>query len=76
MNKNSSKNKRTIRIRSISGNRSEESLLDFDSDEDHPIIFTRRRINIVDSDDEFSGKSSSDKGAKRFRKCSKCNVYV
>ncbi|KOX80015.1 hypothetical protein WN51_06427 [Melipona quadrifasciata] len=53
MNTKSCKNKR-IRIRSISDNRSKESLLDFDSDKYHPIIFIQRRISIVDSDDEFS----------------------
>ncbi|CAK9814101.1 PiggyBac transposable element-derived protein 3 [Anthophora plagiata] len=59
MNAKSLKNKRGIRIRRISGNRSEDSLLDSESDEDL-IVFPRRRINIIDSDEEFSTQSSSD----------------
>ncbi|KAK1130975.1 hypothetical protein K0M31_017280 [Melipona bicolor] len=68
MSTRSYKNKRTIRMRSISGNRSEDSLLDSDSDASHPILFTRRCINIIDSDDEFSGKSSSDEENSEPRK--------
>jgi len=59
MDTKSYKNERAIRIRRISGNRSEDSLLDSEYDEDHPVVFTRRRINI-DNDDEFSTESSSD----------------
>ena len=60
MDRESHKNKRGIRIRRISGNRSEDSLLDSEFDEDHPVVFTRRRINVIDSDDEFSTESLSD----------------
>ena len=59
MNTKSDKNKRGIRIRHINGNRSEDSLLNSESDED-PVVFPRRRINIIDSDEEFSTESSSD----------------
>ena len=55
----SDKNKRGIRIGRISGNRSEDSLLNSESDKD-PVVFPRRRINIIDSDEEFSTESSSD----------------
>ena len=50
MNTKSYKNKRAIRIRSISSNRSEDLLLDSDfgsSDEDYLIVFTRRRIILL-----------------------------
>ena len=59
MNTKSDKNKRGIRIRHISSNRSEDSLLDSESDEDL-VVFPRRWINIIDSDEEFSTESSSD----------------
>ena len=60
MDTKSHKNKWGIRIRRISGNRSEDSLLDskiIRSDDDHPVVFS---INIIDSDDEFSTELSSD----------------
>ena len=68
MNTKSYKDKRARRIRSISGNRSKDSLLDSDLDEneDRSIVFTQRHINIIDSDNEFSGKPSSHEGAKRL----------
>lgn len=53
MNTKLHKNKRGIRIRRIYDNRSEDSLLNSESDEDHSIAFTRRRINIIKSDDKF-----------------------
>lgn len=59
MNTKSDRNNRGIRIRRISGNRSDDSLLDSESDED-VIVFPRRRINVIDSDEEFSTRSSSD----------------
>ncbi|XP_043486380.1 piggyBac transposable element-derived protein 3-like [Polistes fuscatus] len=59
MNRKSHERNRGIRIRRISGNRSDDSLLDSESDEDI-IVFPRRRINIIDSDEEFSDQSSSD----------------
>ena len=68
MDAKSRKNKRGIRIRRISGNKSEDSLLDSESDEDHPVVFTRRRINIIDSDNELSTESSSDEESSGPRK--------
>lgn len=59
MNTKSPRKNRGIAIRRISGNRSDDSLLDSESDED-VIVFPRRRINIIDSDEEFSAQSSSD----------------
>ena len=52
------KSKRGIRFRRISGNRSEDTLLD--SDEDYSIVFARRLTNIIDSHKEFSIESSLD----------------
>lgn len=54
----SDKNKRGFRIKRIS-DRFEDSLLDSESDEDL-IVFPRWRINMSDSDEEFSTQSSSD----------------
>ena len=42
MDTKSHKNKRGIRIRRINGNKSNDSLLDSESDEDHPVVFIRR----------------------------------
>ncbi|KAI4490584.1 hypothetical protein M0804_003528 [Polistes exclamans] len=61
MDTESHKNKRGILIRRISDNTSEDFLLYSEIDEDHPLIFNQRRINIIDSDDKFSTKPLSDK---------------
>ena len=43
MDTKSHKNKRGIRIRRINGNKSNDSLLDSESEyEDHPVVFIRR----------------------------------
>lgn len=63
MDTKSHKNK--IRIRCISGNRFEDSLLHSESDKDHPIAFVRRSISIIGSDREFSSKSSPNEEMSR-----------
>ncbi|XP_046814165.1 piggyBac transposable element-derived protein 3-like [Vespa crabro] len=59
MNTKSHRNNRGITIRRVSGNSSDDSLLDSESDED-VIVSPRRRINVIDSDEEFSTQFSSD----------------
>ncbi|XP_035731241.1 piggyBac transposable element-derived protein 3-like [Vespa mandarinia] len=59
MKTKSHRNNRGITIRRISGNRSDDSLLNSESDED-VIVFPRRRINVIDSDRKFNTQSSSD----------------
>ena len=48
----------------------ENSLIDSESDENHLVVFTRQRINIIDSDDEFSTELSDEENSgpqKQFR---------